>query len=197
MNFIVENGIALRRYCNGNYRIINEAKRIAGDQGLDAARAYTIAEVKRTSRGARILSEHTGAELKARRMALKLSQKEMAEMMGYTPEMYCLVENGKHTMFVGFYEKFCQAETAYIKKLANAFVEKVEIDVNELESYKLRPASFDGLEPAEETWDEDEEWSEKAQKAMDYIYADGVEEYMKLDSSLQERVLDVINKWVV
>lgn len=196
-SFIVENGIALRRYCNENYRIINEARRIAEEQGIDAARAYTIAEVKRTARGARILSEHTGAELKTRRKALKLLQKDIAELMGYTPEMYSLVETGKHPLFATFYDKFCQAEDAYIKKVAEAFVEKIEVDVNELESYSFRPASLDGLEPAEENWDEDEEWSEKAQKAMEYIYADGVEEYMKLDSSLQERVLDVINKWVV
>ena len=172
MNFIVEKGMSLRKYCNGNYRIIKEAKRIAEEQGVDAARAYVIAEVKRVSRGERILSEHTGAELKTRRKALKLLQKEIAEMMGYTPEMYCLVENGKHPLFIGFYDKFCQAEDACIEKLARDFVEKVKVDVNKLENCKCT-SIFLG-ESSEKNRDEDEECSKKAEKAIEYIEADGI-----------------------
>lgn len=70
---------------------------------------------------------------------------------------------------------------ADIKEQVLAKVQDTEIDVDELTTYSYSPAQTWGYvhnpEPAEENWDEEEEWCEKLQYVKECIEADGLSEY--------------------
>lgn len=68
------------------------------------------------------------------------------------------------------------------KEQIKAWIDEIEIDVKELPSYKYTPAcTAFNPEPEEEYWDEDEEWNAQCDKAIEYIEADGIAEYLNIE----------------
>ena len=83
--------------------------------------------------------------------------------------------------------KSCKKFNERLKKELDNYLEKLEVDVSELDSYHYvrNPycveeqliGSSSGYE-----WDEDEEYNAKVEKLIEYIEADGIKYYLTLQS---------------
>lgn len=84
-----------------------------------------------------------------------------------------------------------------IKDKLIEFIDRIEVDVTSLDSYRESQASQDFSrfrEPADEYWDEEEEYAARLQKAREYLEYDGV--YDSLDIPNAEHLKGDCIKWI-
>lgn len=79
-----------------------------------------------------------------------------------------------------------------IQKQLEEYIPQIEVEVKELDSYEYSPAVYSWQSsccgPAEEYWDEDEEYEAQVEKLIEYIEADGLGEYINVSGDEYEQV---------
>lgn len=82
--------------------------------------------------------------------------------------------------------KICKKFNDRLKEALDSYIEKLEVDVEELDSYHYVRNPYGVEEQLIGTsscydWDEDEEYEAQITKMLEYIEADGVENYLDLE----------------
>ena len=82
--------------------------------------------------------------------------------------------------------KTCKKFNDRLKKALDSYIEKLEVDVEELDSYHYVRNPYGVEEQLIGTsscydWDEDEEYEAQVAKMLEYIETDGVENYLDLE----------------
>ena len=88
-----------------------------------------------------------------------------------------------------------------IQQLVQEWIDKeVQVDVSELPSYKYSPArTWDykfNPEPAEDDWDENEEYEARIIEAIKYLEADGLYQYIDIKEEEEPIYQEKVIEWL-
>lgn len=86
-----------------------------------------------------------------------------------------------------------------IKKDVLKYIEDMGFDVTQLESYKYTSAIIDydnGGEPADDSWDTNEEFNAKVEKFLGYLETDDLGEYVEISKTEEDLYKTKIICWL-